>query len=194
MLDAATIPRIASTTPSDHHGCGSHRTPPWICSQTHPQAERWAAANLHRQGYQTYLPLVAVSRTDRTVPTLRRRVIVPMFRSYLFVCLQSQHWTPIQHTRGVARVLTCDGQPHHINPSVLEAVRAAEALGAAQPPEITQWAPGAACSLRKGHAFEGLPAVITEIHGHAATIAMLFLGELRTLTVPLDALLHSGDP
>jgi hypothetical protein len=40
---------------------------------------------------------------------------------------------------------------------------------------------------------EGLPAVITAISGQQASIAMMFLGQLRHLSVPLDALVSAQE-
>src|SRR4051812_40177984 len=99
MLDAAPATRLDGNQPDEHLGCGSR----WAVCQSHPQAERWALANLSRQGFDAYLPLHTVQRRDRVVPTLFHPVSVPLFTSYLFVAIQSPYWAPIQHTLGVSR-------------------------------------------------------------------------------------------
>ena len=188
MLDAVESLRVNATSPYEH-GCGSR----WICCQTHPQAELWAAANLSRQGFRPYVPMLAVTRRDRVLPTLTRRISVPMFRSYVFVELADDHWAPIRHTQGISRVLTCNGKPSIVARATVEAVRAAEALAAVrQQQETSQWAPGAPCSLATG-AFYGLPAVVTAVAGSQAVIAIMMLGQLRSLSVPTDCLTTRGE-
>ena len=182
MLDVTAYPVVDA--PQRDHPCGSR----WAVAQTHPQAERWAAANLERQGYQTYLPLIAVRRRDRATPTIWRSVNEPLFRSYLFV-IPGSHWAPIPHTRGVARLLMADNHPaliqDHAIAAIQSALQAAKALAATQP----HWAPGTPCSLAQGP-MRGLPAVVTHCRDDSATIACLFLGQLREITVPVDCLIQ----
>jgi transcriptional antiterminator RfaH len=182
MLDAATTAALASYNPTDHLGCGSHQTT-WICCQTHPQAERWADVNLRRQGFTTYLPLVTVTRRDRVLPTIARRVEVPLFRSYLFVDLDTDHWTPIQHTRGVARVLLTNGKPGIVAEAAVDALRAA----CANPAPDHHWAPGTPCTPLLGP-MAGLPAVVLHIHRDTATIGLMFLGQLQQISMNVDCL------
>jgi transcriptional antiterminator RfaH len=181
-LDAQPHTGLDAHNPTDYLGCGSHR-PTWICCQTHPQAERWADTNLRRQGFATYLPLVTVTRRDRALPTLTRRVEVPLFRSYLFVDLDTVHWTPIQHTRGVARVLLTNGKPGIIAEAAVDALRAA----CANPAPEHHWAPGMPCSPVLGP-MRGLPAVVLSLHRDTATIGLMFLGELRQISLNVDCL------
>ena len=171
--------------------CGSHRTG-WAVCHTHPQAERWAASNLRRQGYDAYLPLRTVLRRDRCLPTHSRPVEVPLWTGYLFVAVGS-HWTPIAHTLGVARLLMSGAKPHMVPDRAVEALQASEDARRSIHPAGASWAPGMPCCLRKGCAFEGLPAVITAIHINQASIAMIFLGQLRNLSVPIDALVPIGE-
>lgn len=184
MLDAATTLHLDAHNRSDHHRCGSRR---WACCYTHPQAERWALLNLTRQGFEAYLPLVTVTRRDRATPTIRHRVEIPAFPRYLFVRIQSL-WAPIRHTRGIAALLMIDGQPSIVAEAEIRALQAAEALAATQPPENRYWAPGMPCSLRKGYAFEGLPAVVLDVHDNTALVSLMFLGHLREISVSTDSL------
>ena len=188
MLDAVAELAPHSREPAANHlrcGCNGPR---WTVVTVWPHAERYAASNLQRQGYGCFLPLVWVSRRDRALPTLRHRVEVPMFSGYLFV----QHdprdsWTPIRTTPGVRSMLRNGNQLQYANAGAVEAVQAAVALAAATTQETPHWAPGTPCSLATG-AFHGLPAVVTQVHASNANIAIMMLGHLRSVSVPLDCL------
>lgn len=184
MLDAATTPALDPHNRSNHHRCGSR----WGVVQTHPQAERWAAANLNRQGYQTYLPLLTTQRPDRATPTIRHPVIVPLWAGYLFVNIRSDLWAPIKHTRGVARLLMAGSDPHMVNASLLDALQAAEPFSAPS----THWKPGSLCSLAAGP-LAGLPAVVTDRTGDQITVTLMFLGSPRQISVDAECLTHRSE-
>jgi transcriptional antiterminator RfaH len=169
MADPALIPRP----------CGSY----WAVVQTHPQAERWAKANLDRQGYTTFLPLMAVRVRDRATPTLWHTVKRPLFTSYLFV-VANQHWAPIASSRGVRKLLMSDGKPGRVDWWAIEALQALQGL----PPPSDAWEPGTPCSLALGP-LQQHPAVVLKVDGQKATVSMLFFGALREMTVPLENLM-----
>ena len=185
MLDVAPDTRL------DHHELVAK--PPecrgnWAVAQTRPQAERWAQSNLRRLGYETYLPLITVRRRDRAIRSLWHRVEIPLFPSYLFV----QHcnpdlWRPIREAPGVQCVLLCGNRIQYARAGAVEALRADEALRAAQPPETSQWHPGAAVAVTAG-AFFGHPAVIAAVTRKSAIITILIFGSPRNVTVPLSCL------
>jgi len=183
-LDAQPPTRLAAASreTAQQLRCGSR----WAVCHTHPQAERWAATNLRRQGYNAYLPLRTVLRRDRCLPTHSRPVAVPLWTGYLFVDIGS-HWAPVAHTLGVARLLMAGPCPHIVPEAVLSALQAGEALRRSITPPGAQWAPGAACSLATG-AFAGHPAVVLSVTRHSATVALLLFGELRNVTVGIECL------
>ena len=193
MVDAgvmAGIQPLAALDGAQHHQCHCVR---WTCVQTHSQAERWAESNLRRQGYPTYLPLLAVSRPDRVVRSMRHAVLVPLFSGYVFV----QHdpetsWGPLRDTPGVRGVLRCGNRIQYARAGAVEALQAGEVVrrcrgsghGAA-------WRPGAAAGLARG-VFAGHRAVIVAVREETAVVAVLMFGELRDVTVPLDALVEGS--
>ena len=115
----------------------------------------------------------------------------PCSRGIVSCTSMPQHdpWRPIIHTLGV-RALLCrpDGTPDPCPEAALEAVQAAEALAATQPPASRQWAPGMPCSLPRGYAFGGLPAVVLAVEQDEARICIMFLGQLREITVDAKCL------
>jgi transcription antitermination factor NusG len=189
-LDANTPQCVATPEPAvGDLGCRGIATPRWAVAQTHPQAEHFANTNLQRSGYQTFLPLHTIQRRDRTIPNLVHALVVPLFTRYLFVAHDNPDlWRPIRETPGVASVITAGGKVQYARAGEVEAVQAAQAFGRSIRAAGASWAPGVPCSLRKGYAFEGLPGVITAIEGERASVAIMFLGQVRQITVPLECL------
>jgi transcriptional antiterminator RfaH len=70
----------------------------WGVAQTKPREEELAVANLRRQGFEVFLPLLKERhKTEQRV--------VPMFPGYVFVAI-GELWQPIASTRGVKRIIT----------------------------------------------------------------------------------------
>lgn len=86
--------------------------PRWVVYQTFPQAERLAAHELTREGYRTYLPLIADRRRDPVIKSMWHRILVPRFVGYSFVELgPTDPWLPVKNTSGVSSVLLIGGKP-----------------------------------------------------------------------------------
>jgi transcription antitermination factor NusG len=194
VLDAPPHTRLDADNPIDHRGCyGNSPRIGWIVACTHPQAERWANANLIRSGYRTYLPLVLRPRPDRALSTLVRHVRVPLFAGYILVRYDSRDpRRPIRETPGVRDLIRCGSQIQWAPEAAVEAVRAAEATAAVQLPLSLKWAPGAPVAVSRG-ALAGWPAVITQVGHDMATVAIMMLGHLREVAVQLDALSPRGE-
>jgi transcriptional antiterminator RfaH len=162
--------------------------PGWYVVTAQPKAERTAHASLHRAGYKPYLPLLTVRRPDRSYHTSA------LFPGYLFVRLDlARPWYPIRYAPGVYGLILTDGIPSLCPEATVEALQATEAMRATPLPATASWAPGMACSVRKGYALEGLPAVITHAATETANIAVMLFGHLRNILVPLDALAPRGE-
>ena len=186
MLDAAVSECLPSrqqvTGPPSFSAPTPSGSRPWACCHTHPQAERWAHLNLTRQGFDAYLPLVTVSRRDRVIRSLVHRVEVPLFPRYLFVRIQS-NWAPIAHTRGIHYLLMNAGHPNTVAEAAVDALRAA----CANPAPEHQWAAGTPCTPLLGP-MRGLPAVVLSLDHDTARIGLMFLGQLRQISLNVDCL------
>ncbi len=186
MLDAAAQPLVAIHNP-DHHGCRGNGEARWCVAQTHPQAERWANANLQRLGYATYLPLYAAQRRDRATPTLRHTVLAPLFPRYVFV----QHanallWRPIREAPGVNAVLTSGNRIQWVRAGAVEALQRFERDRHQIHQPGPQWRCGAAVRVARG-IFAGHPGVVTAVDHEAVTVSVLFLGQLRSVALAADS-------
>jgi transcriptional antiterminator RfaH len=187
-LDAAATTRVATHQPGDPRcGCNSPRAG-WIVAVTHPQAEAWADSNLQRRGYRCFLPHYAAKRRDPVLHTLTRVVLTPLWPGYLFVHHDSRDsWRPIYETPGVRSVLKTRDQIQWANAGDVEALRATEDARRSITPGAS-WAPGMPCSPVAGTPFAGHPAVIIEIHGSRAMIALMLFGQLTRVSIDVACL------
>ena len=187
-LDAAVNECVATPDSRGDVRCG--RVPGWGVIHTHPQAERWACANLNRAGYRTFLPLHLVKRRDPVLRTMTRLVEVPLFVSYAFVSLApTDPWVPIRYTPGVHTLLMSGGKPNINATGVVEGLRAVLAQPAPiEPPDATRRA-GAAVAVGNGP-LAGHQAVVVSVAGNRAMIALLLFGELRTVSVDVTSLVE----
>lgn len=159
----------------------------WIVVHSYPQAERWARDNLNRRGYETYLPLMAVSRRDRVIRSLHHTVDVPLFPRYLFVKFPG-NWTPVRYCPGVYRIVSAAGKPNLASNAAVSALQAVEDVRASLPLPSRKWAPGTPCVVGNGM-FDEVPAVVLQVGTEMATVAMMWFGALREVTVQLDCLI-----
>jgi transcription antitermination factor NusG len=160
----------------------------WVVVQSHPGAERWAAANLLRAGYPVYLPLHAVTRRDPVLRSTTRTVEVPLFVGYLFTEMDNgSPWTPIRYSRGVLRVLMSNGKPGHVDAGVLAMLQASEAARRTIAVSGASYAPGEAVSVRTGPLSDHHGVIVRTTASHAV-VALLLMGRLVEASVRLDAL------
>lgn len=189
VVDIAACMPLSANDGAGHSPCGSR----WAVCQTHPQAERWALANLTRQGYQAYLPLITVNRRDRVTATLSHSVQVPLFASYVFV-QPSDPWAPIAHTLGVSKLLMAGNHPHYLPAGLVEALQAGEALLRTHPSgQGSGWPPGTPCALGNAMPMGGLPAVVLARDRNRVKIGIMFLGDVRVVSVPPECLVKRSN-
>ena len=185
---AAMLPQQAAAPAYERCQAPSGSRPVWCVVASLPRAERTAHAELHRRGFQAYLPLCTTRWRDRTWHT------TPLFSGYLFVRMRlDQPWNPVRHCPGVYSLLFTDGKPGTIADAEIRALQAGDAIRATPLPKSAPWAPGMPCSLRKGHPVAGVPAVVIEVGTDVARISVMFLGHLRETIVNLDCLTARDD-
>ena len=187
MLDtthnaAAVLPQQVAAHASDPRAttCGSR--PPWCVVTSQPRAERTAHAELHRRGFEAYLPLCTWRRPNRHWST------GPLFPRYLFVRMDpNASWNPVLYAPGVYSLLLSGEKPGTVAEAVMDALRAGEeARGIPTTPE-TLYRPGAACEASLGGGSK-VDAVVVNVAGRKATVLAMMFGHLRTVSVPLDCL------
>jgi transcriptional antiterminator RfaH len=91
----------------------------WFVVATKPNREKTAEANLQRQGFEAFLPLIEKNRSHaRRVD----KVLRPFFPGYLFVRFNSNitPWRSINSTIGVRHILINNGKPHPVVKNFVE--------------------------------------------------------------------------
>ena len=85
----------------------------WFILQFKPNSHRLAERNLHRQGFESFLPLHEVTKHkyNRYVSDLQ-----PLFPGYMFVAFnpESGPWRQINCTTGVSKLVSFGDQPSPI--------------------------------------------------------------------------------
>ena len=82
----------------------------WYLVQFKPNAHHVAERNLHRQGFETFIPMkqATLKKASRIVSDLK-----PLFPGYMFVniLLKTAPWRKINSTYGVSKLVSLDGKP-----------------------------------------------------------------------------------
>ncbi len=100
-------------------------TAPWYVLQLRPGGLKAALVNLARQGFETLMPHIEITRRSAHGLSQIRQ---PLFPGYLFFSAQNReiNWTSVRSTRGVSRILTHSGNtpsrlPHELVRELLSA-------------------------------------------------------------------------
>jgi transcription antitermination factor NusG len=117
----------------------------------------------------------------------------PLFAGYIFC----QHnppdpWRPIRYCPGIRANLIGGKGIQYANSEAVVRLQAAQAFAATQQRKEARWASGDAVAPRVGPLM-GLPGVVLAVEGENATVGVLFLGQLREVTYPFDALVSRDD-
>lgn len=87
-----------------------NHTRSWYLIVTKPQSEFKAQENLLRQGYEIYLPLVQTSRRRNGKNIKRTEAFFPRYL-FIFLDKETDNWSPIRSTIGVAGMVRFGGLP-----------------------------------------------------------------------------------
>ena len=109
----------------------------WYVIHTKPKEEQRALRNLEQQGYECYLPLLAVEKLRRgTIRVIEE----PLFSRYLFIHLDSSEsgksWAPIRSTLGVSRLVVFGNEPAKVDEQLIENLRAKKESLCQQPQSL----------------------------------------------------------
>ena len=94
----------------------------WYLVQLKPNSYKLAERNLHRQGFETFLPMLETTtrRADRFVTSVK-----PLFPGYMFVSFEtaSAPWRKINSTLGVSRIVTFSDVPKAVPYGLIKALK-----------------------------------------------------------------------
>lgn len=145
----------------------------WYVIHTKPRQEQRALSNLQQQGYQCYLPMIAIEKLSRE----RLHVIQePLFPRYLFISLDAsrygQNWSPIRSTWGVSGLVSFGSEPAKINSGLIDLLRQQE-QGLSEDPQRL-FAKGETLLVADGP-FSGLQAVYQMASGENRAMVLIEL-------------------
>lgn len=163
----------------------------WHAVLCKPRREAVAELNLLNQGYQVFLPRIAIQR--------RRAghwvdAVEPLFPRYLFVAAagEQQSLAPIRSTLGVCGLVRFGSQPAVIPEALVETMRARQDPVSGANARRSTFAPGARVTFRDGP-FAGLEGVFEMESGlQRACVLLELLGKLNRVQVSRDWLVPAA--
>lgn len=152
-----------------------HRTKKWYAVYTRSRAEKKAAAELEENGIEVFLPLY---KTIRQWSDRRKKVQIPLIRSYLFVNISRKEYFKVLKAQGVVEYVKFLGKPPSIPAWQIQNLKIL--LGSGEPFEIVtdQFNEGDFVEISAG-VLKGLKGKIVKIR------------RKKKLLISLDALEYS---
>ena len=157
----------------------------WLVAMTHPRRETVAIANLERQTFRVYCPMVR-----KRIRHARRSMDVerPLFPGYVFVAFEAnKRWQAIRSTVGLRTLVRCGDAPGYLDGAFVSALREREIDGVVvSPPSLFR--PGQSVDIAYGP-FANLVGEIIELRDNERVMILLKLmgREVKTM-IGTDAL------
>lgn len=153
----------------------------WHALYTRPRFEKKLYNELLRSGIEAFLPLYTTLRqwSDR-----KKKVEVPLFRSYVFVRVSERNYYQALNSMGAVRYVTFEGKAVRIPDEQIEYIH--RLLGEQADIEVTSEvvAPGDMVEIRSG-SFEGICGELVQMQGkHKLVIRIEAIGQCLLVTVP----------
>jgi len=98
----------------------THPEKNWLVIYTTPRAEKKVAERLIERGVDVYLPLY---KTIRQWSDRKKKVELPLFSSYVFVCISKKERMKVLETDGVVRFLYFLGKPAVVREKEIDAIK-----------------------------------------------------------------------
>jgi len=156
----------------------------WYLIQFKPNSHRLAERNLHRQGFETFLPMQETTyrKVSRFVSNLR-----PLFPGYMFVSVNSElaPWRTINSTIGVCRMISSEGRPRPLPLQLIsDLMLRCDPAGKILPPKTLS--EGDSVELLKGPFASFLATVETIDPEKRIWVLMDFMGQRTRMQVRSD--------
>ena len=159
----------------------------WFILQFKPNSHHLAERNLHRQGFESFLPMHTITRYkfNRYVSDLR-----PLFPGYMFVAFnpESGPWRQINCTTGVSKLVCFGDQPNPIPLDLISGLMArCNSVGKLLPPN--QFNKGEAVQLLTGPFANYIAKVETIDAEQRVWVLMELMGQLTRISIDPNQLL-----
>ena len=99
-----------------------HLEKKWFIAQIKPNSYKSAIQNLERQGFETFLPEMKITKRQKDKFIYKN---VYVFPGYIFVCFDTQiiSWTKINSTYGISKILTFNKKPSEISSDLIQELK-----------------------------------------------------------------------
>lgn len=140
----------------------------WHLVQTKPRQEFRALMQMQNQGFTCFLPVL---KTRKAVRGKLEVCEEPLFSRYLFVRLNmgNCHWSPIQNTRGVSKMIAFGGRFATLPDSCIDALRHQQDNS-----QLGCFSPGERVTITDGP-FAGLEGIYALPDGEARALVLIEL-------------------
>ena len=90
----------------------------WLIAQIKPNSYDTAIKNLERQGFETFLPKMQITKKIKNKFLIKTTHVFP---GYMFVCFDPRTitWTKINSTYGVSKILAFNKKPSEISSELI---------------------------------------------------------------------------
>lgn len=136
--------------------------PAWYAAYTRSKFEKQVARELEKQGIEYYLPLYTTIRqwSDR-----KKKVVVPLIRSYIFVHIVEKEYLPVLQTTGIVTVVKFCGKPVPIPEWQIKNLKILLGASVTFVEDDRGFEKGEKVTITQG-VLQGLRGTITRIGGH----------------------------
>lgn len=145
----------------------------WYVIHTKPRQEQRALLNLEQQGYECYLPVLAIEKLHQRVLSV---AVEPLFPRYLFIRLDvgqtGKSWGPIRSTKGVSHLVTFGKDYAKVDEKLIDALRVQGDALSSQPQRL--FAQGERVLVTEG-AFAGIEAIYQMSDGESRAMVLIEL-------------------
>ncbi|MFO7658384.1 MAG: UpxY family transcription antiterminator [Bacteroidales bacterium] len=147
----------------------------WYAVYTKSRVEKKAASELEFTGIEVYLPLM---KTIRRWSDRRKRILVPLIRSYLFVKITESDCYNVLQTNGVVSIVKFSGKPVPIPEWQIQNLKILLGSGKSFKVSVKDFHEGDLVTIKTG-VLTGVKGIVTKIRGR------------NKLVISLDALDYS---
>ena len=85
----------------------------WLVAQIKPKSHDLAIRNLERQGFETFIPKIKVTKKKENKFINKVVLVLPGY-AFIGIGLQDSSWTKINSTYGVSKLLSYNNKPSEI--------------------------------------------------------------------------------
>ncbi|WP_336093966.1 UpxY family transcription antiterminator [Leeuwenhoekiella sp. CH_XMU1409-2] len=131
----------------------------WYVLYVKPQSEKKVASALEKIGVKVFCPTLEEVRvwSDR-----KKKIQVPLFKSYVFVCLLNTERQQVFAVPGVVRYLFWLGKPAVVRDEEIAAIQDWLSDEAVADVQVRTYTPGTEVKIAAGH-FKGQKGVVQEV-------------------------------